>query len=169
MRAAAQSAERSIQLWQGHASPRAALLRSAARLIRAAVPVNPSVSQQIATASEDSRSFTTGPSNTDSVISGREVLRPRNTTPSPYPALCRAGSTDGQFHGNALGRACSLTCRNSRRSHTAGTSEEPARSPQAPRTSHTHRRPDRRPRERGTRGNTLWSGTGRSIAAARIR
>jgi hypothetical protein len=43
------------------------------------------------------------------VISGREAPRPRNTTPSPYPALCRAGSRDGQFGGNALGHACSLT------------------------------------------------------------
>jgi hypothetical protein len=44
-----------------------------------------------------------------SVITGRKAPRPRNTTPSPYPALCRAGSRDGQFGGNALGHACSLT------------------------------------------------------------
>jgi hypothetical protein len=49
------------------------------------------------------------PGNKTSVISGREAPRPRNTTPSPYPALCRAGSRDGQFGGNALGHACSLT------------------------------------------------------------
>jgi hypothetical protein len=109
------------------------------------------------------------PATKTSVISGREAPRPRNTTPSPYHAPCRAGSRDGQFGGNALGRACSLTCRNSRRNHTAGTSEAPAKSPQATRTSHTHRMPDRCRIERGRHGNTVWSGTVRSIAAARIR
>ena len=109
------------------------------------------------------------PGNKTSVISGREGPRPHNTTPNPYPALCRAGSRDGQFGGNALGRACSLTCRNSRHNHTAGTSEAPATSLQSPRTSHTPRMRDRCPIERGTHGNTVWNGTARSTAAARIR
>jgi hypothetical protein len=109
------------------------------------------------------------PGNKTSVISGREGPRPRNTTPNPYPALCRAGSRDGQFGGNALGRACSLTCRNSRRNHTAGTSEAPATSLQAPRISHIPRMRDRCPIERCTHGNTVWNGTARSTAAARIR
>jgi hypothetical protein len=109
------------------------------------------------------------PGNKISVISGREAPRRRNTTPSPYPAPCGAGSMDGQFGGNALGRACSSTCRNSRRNHTAGTSEAPATCLQAPRISHTPRMPDRCPIERGTHGNTVWSGTARSTSAARIR
>jgi hypothetical protein len=107
--------------------------------------------------------------NKTSVISGREAPRPRNTTPSPYPAPCRAGSRDGLFGGNALGRACCLICRNSRRNHTAGTSEVPATSPPAPRIPHTPRMRDRCPIGRGTDGNTAWSGTARSTAAARIR
>jgi hypothetical protein len=109
------------------------------------------------------------PGNKTSVISGREGPRRHNTTPNPYPALRRAGSRDGQFGGNALGRACSLTCRNSRRNHTVGTSEAPATSLQAPRISHTLRMRDRCPIERGTHGNTVWNGTARSTAAARIR
>ena len=107
--------------------------------------------------------------NKTSVISSREAPRPRNTTPSPYRAPCRAGSRDGQFGGNVLGRACSLTCRNSRRIHTAGTSEAPATSLQAPRISHTPRMRDRCPIERGAHGNTVWSGTARSTSAAKIR
>ena len=109
------------------------------------------------------------PGNKTSVISGRAGPRPHNTTPNPYPALCRAGSRDGQFGGNALGRACSLTCRNSRRNHTVGTSEAPATSLPAPRISHTPRMRDRCPIERGTHGNTVWNGTARSTAAASIR
>jgi hypothetical protein len=109
------------------------------------------------------------PGNKTSVISGRAGPRPHNTTPNPYPALCRAGSRDGQFGGNALGRACSLTCRNSRRNHTVGTSEAPATSFPAPRISHTPRMRDRCPIERGTHGNTVWNGTARSTVAARIR
>jgi hypothetical protein len=109
------------------------------------------------------------PGNKTAVISGREAPRRRNTTPSPYPAHCGAGSMDGQSGGNALGRACSLTCRNSRRNHTAGTSEGPATSLQAPRISHTPRIPDRCPIERGAHGNTVWSETARSTSAAKIR
>ena len=109
------------------------------------------------------------PANKTSLISGREAPRPRNTTPSPYRAPCRAGSRDGQFGENALGRACSLTCRNSRCNHTVGTSEAPATSLQAPRISHTPRMRDRYPIERCTHGNTVWNGTARSTAAARIR
>jgi len=109
------------------------------------------------------------PANKTSVTWGREAPRPRNTRPSPYPAPCRVGSRDGQFGGNALGRACSLTCRNSRRSHTVRTFEALATSLQAPRTLGRLRMRDRCPIERGTHGNTVWSGTARSTPAARIR
>jgi hypothetical protein len=101
------------------------------------------------------------------VISGREAPRPRNTTPSPYPAPCRAGSRDGQFGGNALGRACSLTCRSNRRNHTAGTSEALAMSLQVPRTLRTLLMRDRCQLERDAHGNTVWSEIARSTPAAR--
>jgi len=101
------------------------------------------------------------------VISGREAPRPRNTTSSPYPALCKAGSRDGQFGGNALGRACSLTCRSNRRNHTAGTSEALAMSLQAPRTLRTLLMRDRCQLERDAHGNTVWSEIARSTPAAR--
>jgi len=105
--------------------------------------------------------------NKTSVISGREAPRPRNTTPSPYPAPCRAGSRDGQFGGNALGRACSLTCRSNRRNHTAGTCEALAMSLQVPRTLRTLLMRDRCQLERDAHGSTVWSEIARSTPAAR--